>query len=67
MDQNFIEFGGEFRGSLLHRFPFRQNDGDLDKRGGIDIEIDPCFCGGVREDPKEKNKRNEPFRHHLIR
>ena len=45
----------------MHGFPFRQDDGNLDKGGGMDIKINSCSYGRgeKREEQKDKKKTSK--------
>ena len=62
---HFIDLCGEGCGCFIHRFPFRQNNGDLDNGRSIDIQVDPSFCYG-EEDETQKNKKENVYRCHSV-
>jgi hypothetical protein len=51
VSQNFVNLVCEGWRCLLQRFPFGQDNGNLDEGGGIDIEVNPCSCRREKDKP----------------
>jgi hypothetical protein len=53
--QNFISLFCEGRRSLVHRFPFSEDDGDLDNGRSVDVKVNSRFRrGNEGEDEKRE-------------